>query len=407
MSKYLVGMGVDLTVYTPSNPEYPAVDPASLQEVHPDIKVWKHAIREPYAWYKRFTGKKQDQKIYSGFINDKPSLAQRLSVWIRGNFFIPDARMLWIKPSIKYLTKRLTEESFDCIISTGPPHSMHMIAMGLKKRFPALRWIADFRDPWTGIDFYEQLQLSARADKKHRRLEKEVLRAADEVVTVSGQIAADLSMIADGREVRVITNGYDPADFHQEVEVSDIPEILYLGSMNADRNPSVLWQAMKAIVDNGLEPASVRLIGQIDSEVVREINALTLDKYVTIEGFRPHNEAIKLMQSAPALLLVVNDTPGATGILTGKVFEYIGSGRPIICIGPEQGALRSLLGGHEGHHYIQYEDEDACSATLQRLSNSDFKAKVDTSLVSAYSRKVLAQQYCGLVNDTMSKSKVA
>jgi glycosyltransferase involved in cell wall biosynthesis len=398
MSKYLVKMGIDLTVYTPSNPEYPVIDKSTVDDVHSDITVWKHPITEPYAWYKRFTGKQQDQKIYSGFINDKPSLTQRLSVWVRGNFFIPDARMMWIKPSVKYLAKRLQEEDFDCIISTGPPHSMHMIALGLKKRFPSLKWVADFRDPWTGIDFYDQLQLSASADHKHRKLEREVLTAADEVVTVSEQIAIDLSQLAGNRDVEVVTNGYDPADFSNEVKVSEKPEIVYLGSMNADRNPGVLWKAMREMLDRGIEPMLVRLIGQIDGKVLADIEALGLGDYVSIEDFVPHDEAVKIMQSAPALLLVVNNTPGAEGILTGKFFEYVGSRRPILCVGPQQGALRQVMSDQDSYHYVSYEDAAACVKVLQTLSQGYRNSTIGHDLGLHFSRKFLAERYLHIVN---------
>ena len=106
--------------------------------------------------------------------NEKPEKKEGISVWIRGNFFIPDARRFWIKPSVRFLRKYLQENPVDAIISTGPPHSMHLIAWRLKKHFN-IPWIADFRDPWTEIDFYNQLRLTRRSDQKHKTQEKAVL----------------------------------------------------------------------------------------------------------------------------------------------------------------------------------------------------------------------------------------
>ncbi|MBK8112070.1 MAG: hypothetical protein IPK46_17970 [Saprospiraceae bacterium] len=153
MSKYLPDQGIDLTVYTPEDGEFPGYDPSLVEEVDPRIKILKQPIWEPYHLFKKFTGKKSNS--YNALITEgkKSSWKQDLAVFLRGNFFIPDARCFWIGPSIKYLSKHMKSHSYDVIISTGPPHSMHMIALGLKNKFPEIKWVADFRDPWTMIDF--------------------------------------------------------------------------------------------------------------------------------------------------------------------------------------------------------------------------------------------------------------
>ena len=183
--KYLRNYGWEPIVYTAENGEMPVIDPSLEKDIPNNTTVLKTKIWEPYSFYKTFIGKKQNEKINASFLseNKKPSLTEKISVWIRGNFFIPDARKFWIKPSVKHLSNYLKSNPVDAIISSGPPHSMHLIALGIKKQFPKLKWVADFRDPWTNIDFYKELMLTSASDRKHKQLEKEVLLHADSVIS--------------------------------------------------------------------------------------------------------------------------------------------------------------------------------------------------------------------------------
>ena len=179
-SKYLRTFGYEPVVFTALEGEAPLWDESFNKDVAENMEVIKVPFWEPYGFYKKFIGKKKTEKIETGFLreNKRPKLTESLSVWIRGNLFIPDARKYWIKPSVKYLNNYLKNNPVDAMVSTGPPHSTHMIAMALKKK-ANIPWVADFRDPWTKIDFYRQLKLTRWADKKHKRLEKEVLTQAD------------------------------------------------------------------------------------------------------------------------------------------------------------------------------------------------------------------------------------
>jgi hypothetical protein len=194
--KYLREFGWEPIVYTPENPEAPATDTSLLKDIPANITVIKQPIWEPYNLYKGFIGQKKEEKINAGFLSEKkkPGLAEKIAVWIRGNWFIPDARRFWIKPSVKFLSEHLRGNPVDVIVSTGPPHSMHLIALKLKKKLN-IPWLADFRDPWTTIDFYDKLMLTKSSDKKHKGLELEVLKNADKVVTVSWNWSKDFKKI--------------------------------------------------------------------------------------------------------------------------------------------------------------------------------------------------------------------
>ena len=248
--KYLRDFGWEPVVFTPENPEFPEIDNSLATDIPANMAVIKLPIWEPYDAYKRFMGKKKEDKISSSFLAEKKQnkLLQGISVWIRGNLFIPDARRFWINPAARFLEKYLEKNPADMIISTGPPHSMHIIAMKVAQR-TGLPWIADFRDPWTNIDFYQELKLTGRADKKHRRLEKEVLSKATAVTVVSRSMVEDFNRIVP-REYNVITNGYDEADTTGYVAPAMDTKfsIAHIGTLSGSRNPESLWKVLGEMV---------------------------------------------------------------------------------------------------------------------------------------------------------------
>jgi hypothetical protein len=264
--KYLRDFGIEPIIYTHSNGEIPSVDESLLKDVPEGITVLKQPIWEPYGFYKKLLGKKSNEKINTGFLTEqkKPKRIESFSVFVRGNFFIPDARKFWIKPSTNYLTDYLKNNPVDAVISTGPPHSMHLIAMGLKKNFPDLPWIADFRDPWTNIDFYKDLKLTTWADKKHKRLEREVLQTANTVITIGKTLGNELVELG-AKKCVVIHNGFDESDLPQEGHQPPLDSkftIAHIGSMNKARNPNVLWQALSELVKENSEFSEITPIKQ-------------------------------------------------------------------------------------------------------------------------------------------------
>lgn len=402
-TKYLREFGWEPIIYTVSNGEYPVIDKSLEKEIPSDIKVIKTPIWEPYSFYKKFTGRKKGERVYSGFINEnkKESFTQKVSVFIRGNFFIPDARKFWITPSIKYLRHYLKENRVDAMISTGPPHTTHLIAMGVKEKLN-IPWVADFRDPWTNIDFYDQLRLSNWADKKHRRLEKEVLRKADKVITVSWSWAKDFKQISGRSDIEVITNGFDPADFKGiNLPISDKFSICHIGSMNKDRNPKVLWKVLQKLVGSIPEFAQkleILLIGQVDFAITKSIEEHDLTAYLKKVDFIPHKEVIPYLKKSPVLLLPINDTPNSAGVLPGKLYEYLGAQRPIICIGPSESDSAKIM-KETGNTMHGYTEEASLKNTVGKLFNKFQKKKltIEGTSINHYSRKELARKYTELL----------
>lgn len=398
MSKYLPEFGWQPVVYTPENPEVVADDPGLLKDVGATVEVIKRPITEPFSLYKRFTGRAQNERVQTAFLSEKRAggWKEDLALWVRSNFFIPDARVWWVKPSIRYLKDYVKKHPVDAIISTGPPHSMHLIARGLQ-RATGLPWIADFRDPWTGIDFYGQLSLTTWADRKHHRLERDVLTHADRVVTVSWSWAKDLEALG-AKNVEVITNGFDRADVPKEtVAVDDRYSLVHIGSMSATRDLPGLWKVLAAIAEKDplfCERFVLRFVGPVDHSVVESATAAGLGGHIERLGRVSHAVAMHEMQRARVLLLPINDTPNSAGILPGKLYEYLSVGRPILAIGPSGGDVARVLGN--AHQLHPRDPAPSSQADIRSLF--DRQGPVVGHTIEQYDRRELARAMAELLN---------
>lgn len=403
MSKYLPEFGWEPIIYTALNAEYPIIDQTLEKDVAPGLKVIRQPIWEPYSWYKKFTGQKQEESVYSGFLTeDKPkSFTQMMSIWIRGNFFIPDARCFWIQPSIKFLVEELRRNPVDAIVSTGTPHSMHLIAKAVKEKLN-LPWLADFRDPWTNIDFYHQLMLTKWADAKHHRLEKEVLTTADKVTTVSWHWAEELGKIGN-RKVDVITNGFDEEDYQATPLALDRKfSISHIGLLSAERTVTAFWNALQELCDEvpGFKDnLLIRLVGKVDYEVFREIERFGLTASVEHIRYVPHDEAIALQQKSTVLLLVLNNVPNVMGHIPGKLFEYLAAGRPILGIGNPAGDAARIVKETERGVFCGFDDSLMMKNEIMRLYqlHRDNISNMKALNVERYSRRNLTKQVGGIL----------
>jgi glycosyltransferase involved in cell wall biosynthesis len=404
-SKYLPQHGWEPVIYTPANPEAPAIDESLLRDIPRDLTVIRTPIWEPYRLYKKFTGQRTDEGIKAGFLSEKkkPGLPERISVWIRGNLFIPDARKYWIRPSVKFLLKYLAAHPVDAMVSSGPPHSMHLIALGLRKH-TTIPWLADFRDPWTGIDFYDRLMLSPRADRRHKRLEAAVLNTADRVVTVSWNWAEDLRKLGATR-TEVITNGFDPDDFPS---VNKVPapsfQLCHIGSLNRDRNPEFLWNYLGERIksdEDFKKDLSIRFIGQTDYSVFESLGRNGLSAFAEKTNYLPHDMVLRETARARLLLLLLNNTPNVQGIIPGKLFEYLASGRPVLCIGPTGGDAARIIAETGAGITVDFGDiaalDKALTAFYQQYREGSLEAS--TTGIAAYSRKELAGRMARLLNE--------
>lgn len=359
--KYLPEFGIRPVVYVPKNPTYPLLDEALQDEVPAEAEILKRSIWEPYGWA-AVLSRQKTQTISSGIIREKdPSRLERLLLWLRGNLFVPDARKFWIRPSVRYLSKYIAREGIGTVISSGPPHSLHLIGLGLKKKHD-LQWIADFRDPWTTIGYHEKLRLGPWARKRHLRLEREVLQGADKIVVTSHTTREEFLALTD-RPIKVITNGYDGEAVARPLD----PEftISHIGSLLSGRNPVGLWKALGELLaenrDFG-ENLKIQLAGVVGEEVIQSLAQYKLEPYVARLGYIPHELVLGLQRRSQVLLLLEIDSPRTRGIIPGKLFEYMRAGRPILALGPEDWEAGAMVG------------ETGCGAYLRQGDSAGIKA---------------------------------
>jgi len=409
-AKYLPEFGWEPIVYTPENPESPALDPSLLNDVPRQATVIKTPIWEPLDWYKKFTGKNKEEKLGAGFLSENASVgfSEKVARWIRGNFFIPDAKCFWIRPSVRYLTQYLRENPVDLIVSTGPPHTTHLIAMKLKEKLK-LKWIADFRDPWTEIDFFDQLKLSGWARRKHHRLEGQVICRADQVITV-GRTLSESFEKRYGAKVRTLTNGYDEDDFSQDNKVmpdSGQFSLVHVGSINKDRNHRIFWQALQELVSENedfRQAIEVHFIGKTDLEVKNDAERFQLSSFVRYTPYLDHNQVLEQEQQASVLFLPVNNTPNSKGILTGKLFEYLASRRPVLAIAPRDGDLAAILSEAQAGLVSDFDDKDGFKNNLLSLFRQYQRGSLSKSQsgIEAYSRRNLTGSLANEMNNIVS-----
>ncbi len=407
MSKYLPEFGWNPVVYTPENPDASVRDESLSAEIHPATEIIKTPIWEPYGIFRKFTGIKKEEKLAVGFISDASSgnWKNRLSVFVRGNFLIPDPRKFWVKPSVKFLTAYLEKKPVDLIVSTGPPHSMHLIALALKKKLN-IPWIADFRDPWTDIYFYDKLHLTRRGDKKHRKLELKVLENADFVTTVSPDWAKILKK-TPAIKVKLINNGYDHVDFEDLNVTPDADfSIAHFGVLNGDRNPTILWKALGELCKEDSEFKNllkIRLIGQADGLIIHEIEENGLGGNLVQIGYLPHREGLRELAKSKILLLPNIIASNVKGVIPGKMYEYMALKRPILAVGKTDSDIAGIISETQAGIAVEFDDFDAMKQALKNFFElyKENKLEIQPVGVEQYSRKNLAKKFVALAEENL------
>jgi len=289
---------------------------------------------------------------------------------------------------------------------------MHLIALGLVKENKNIKWIADFRDPWTNIDFYDKLMLTPMADKKHHRLELEVLKNAGLVLSIGKSMNDELIGIyknAGGNNIekfKVITNGFDTDDLNTGTSEKDTEfSIAHIGTLVKDRNPEVLWRVLSKLVKNNPEfrdKLQIKLVGKIDIHVKERIEAFGLSSFVHKIEYLPHAEVIKEQMKSAVLLLLVNNTKNARGILTGKVFEYMASRVPILAVGPSDGDLAEVLRQTGTGLISDFTDEVSLEKNILDYFHGTVSQPNNVE-VEKYSRKGLTKTLCELLDDMRNR----
>jgi len=400
-SKYLRDFNIEPIIYTVDNPSYPIKDTSLESEIPLDLEVLKQPIFEPNYFLSIFGNNKKKES--AGFLNPNPTLLGRFFQYVRANYFIPDARKFWIKPSVKFLSNYLKNNEIDVVITTGPPHSMHIIGLVLKDKFK-IKWISDFRDPWTEIDYFQQLPLTKKANKKHHQLEQEVLEKSDMVIVVGETMKK--KFLKHNHNIEVLTNGFDSYENSLTIELDSNFSITHVGSMNTDRNPTILWEVLYEISSENIDFKNnlrIKFIGKIDDTVIQDIQVFNPKNIVRIP-YLDHKEVRKYQASSQVLLLSINQVPNAKGIITGKIFEYLQAKRPILGIGPEDGDAAAILKKTNAGNIVGFNNKIELKAAVLKLYK-DFKEEklfVKSINVEQFHRKNITRQLAQVIKKVVS-----
>ena len=399
LSKYFLKQGIIPYVVTvdPARASYALLDPTLNDDVDSSLKIIRTSTNEPYGIYKAITRKKEIP--FGGFSNEEKQLkfSQKFTRFVRGNLFLPDARVGWNKFAFRAACKLIEEEKIDAVITTSPPHSTQLVGLKLKKKYN-LSWLADLRDPWTGIYYYDKLYLTAFSKRRDAKMERNVLEHADGVVVVSDDIKKNLlakSEKLSEKKFHVIPNGYDADDFNKVIAEPKEKEfvISYTGTLTNDYRIEGFLEAIKKLVVN--HPIRLHITGSMPSGIKDRIENAAPGK-VRFKSHVNHHEAIAQMKAADLLLLIIPDAPGNKGILTGKLFEYLAALKPILCIGPVDGDAGMIIKNCKSGETFSYESGNEMFSFLEKkISNWKSNANAqdgDFEIVKKFSREEQAKE---------------
>lgn len=390
--KYLPQFGWRPYVFTPENPSFDIKDESLLRDVPVEAEVLHFPIWEPYQIFNFLTGKKKTVSSANS-APKRDTLFAKLSIWIRGNLFIPDPRIFWVRPSVAFLDDFIREQKIKTIITTGPPHSMHLIGLRLKKRNASLKWIADFRDPWSEWGFLDTLPLLSITKSRIKALERNVLQYANEVITVTPSWVTMFERLG-GRKVKLLTNGFDEDDFKEfRYEEPAKFTICHIGVVNEQCNPMPFMRAVKHLLQSNsdlVQNLCIRFIGDVKSDFINEIQSDPVLAGVT--EFIPrvsHERIIDYYKSISLSLLILTGYKQPESYLPGKLFEYFAIGAPILGIGPEQGDAAKVIEKVSGGVTIRDENSEGIAMEIRKgiagFNNS--ADRIPSSAIQDYSRR--------------------
>lgn len=395
-AKYLPHYDIEPVILTVENPTYPIQDPTLKEDIPDNIQVFKSKTIEPFRFYAGLSGKKAED-IKPTVELEGGNLVSRLGSWFRANLFVPDARSGWLLTARKKAEKLVRSLNISVVITTGPPHSVHFIGKYVQER-TGIQWLADFRDPWTGIYYNQVLPRTTLVEHFDKKLETSILKKADQVIVVSHSQAEQFREIEE-RAYHVITNGFDPEDFKNSGSTPRQPPpfiIRHIGTLGEAAVPETFLNVIKKI-STRLD-VRVEFIGNVHNKLHELVDKLELEDTVFFSDYLPHREAIEKMCSSHILLLLVPEVKQNEHHIPGKLFEYLGSGRPILLLGPDSGDAHRIIEEQDAGICCSFHDETAIHDAIQLLcSQTESQDPKQSDENHPYSRKHLTGKLSELI----------
>jgi len=411
-ARYLPAYGWEPIVLTvdPGDAEYPVIDKDLSKDIPPGLRVMHtKAPRNIFRLYKKITGKKE--LPYGGFSNDsRPGITDKITRFIRGNFFLPDPRRNWNRNLLKKAVEIIESEKISIILTSSPPHSTQLAGMKLKKE-NKLRWIADIRDPWTDIYYSDKLYQTSRAVSVNKKLEAAVLANADRLLVTcnaTGELFASKlpgQKISD--KITTLTNGYDEKDFPAgNVKEASTFTITYLGTYGENYNIDVLLDAIESLETLSPQDIILRFIGAISSSNLEKLKNRSNISFEFIP-YLNHDKAIKALLESSALLLVVPASRRSQEMIPGKLFEYMAARKPILALAPKSGDVAEILKQTKSGKTFERNDTAVLSDYLEELIDNHKKGelRVKSSGIEKYSRKNLASELADILDEELKKAE--
>lgn len=402
-AKYLPDFGWEPIIFTPENPDFHVKDGTLIKDISPDLEVLKFPIWEPYQLQRLISGKKDGSKPADTLEKKQKGILDHIFIWLRGNVLIPDPRVFWVKPSVSFLTEVIKRNQIEVVITTGPPHSMHLIGEKLKDK-TGVKWVADFRDPWSKWEFMDTLYMSSFVRRMHKRLERRILEKADSIVTISNTFKKDFEELVP-RRVNVITNGFDPDDFDTSIHIAPSEKFLisHIGTIDDLRDPRPFLYGIKALAQKSDSFASVveiLFVGVVSHKLISEVEAdAVLSKIVTFKAYVAHQEVFKLYRKSSALLLVLANSVNAVGNVPGKLFEYMAAEKPIIALGRVNGDSAEIIRSASAGFICEPEDDEGIKDAIQNLFVEYRTPRARPNLsIQKYSRRALTGDLVKILN---------
>lgn len=408
-TKYLPSVDWTPVILTVREGAYPAQDASLWADVPACADIHRTRSWDPYRLYAHLTGQSRDEAVVQGSVEgEKETWKTRFARWVRANVFLPDARVGWVPFAVWRGWKLLSTGRFDAVLTTGPPHSTHLSGAALQA-LTGTPWLADFRDPWTDINYYQELPHTQWAQRLDEALERLVLRRAQAITTVSPSWCNLLRQNVerpDRDRFHIVQNGYDEEDVaeRQHAVDTDVFSVTHVGSLYSSRNPTALWGALKRLREEDAVPdLRIRLVGLVDPPVRVSLQEHDLDEVTEFVSYVPHDEAVAYMQRAGLLLLSIEDFPAATGMLTGKIYEYLVSGRPVLGVGPPEGDAAALLERTDGGRLFGWTDAAGMASFVRRhyeaWTEGEPRPGARPNVLQPYRRQVQAEALGGVLDE--------